>query len=193
MAQAIRGKTLLNFALKLLSILAALFSMTSCKSTGKIVTNPPAKIDQLSSSYEVKRSMGQTPTIVDQEESIARYLIETGDGSREYLVVLSPDSIKGDIVLPLVSKAQAAHLVSSYNDYFDQVLRIQRLIRRGQFTEAKRLISKVNDEQDLSYGVLVLAGTIATLENKPDEAAEHFRMAKSLFPSDKVLEGVLPK
>jgi len=67
------------------------------------------------------------------------------------------------------------------------------LIRRGQFTEAKRLLAKVNDEYDLTYGALVLAGTIATLENKPDEAREHFRMAKSLFPEDSALNGVVPK
>lgn len=170
-----------------------LLSLVGCKSTGKLVTTPPSAIVELSSSYEVKRSLGNTPTPVNQEDSIARYMIESEDGTREYVMILDPDSIKGDIPIPLTSKVRSAALVQTYNDYFDQVLRVQRLIRRGQFTEAKRLLAKVNDEYDLTYGALVLAGTIATLENKPDEAREHFRMAKSLFPEDSVLNGVVPQ
>jgi len=173
-------------------VVMSLAGLSSCKTSGKIITTPPVSVQQLSSTYEPKRSLGVTPTTVDQDDSIARYMFETEAGTREYLMVISPDSIKGDIAIPLAGKAKSAYVVTTYNDYFDQILRVQRLIRRGQFTEAKRLVAKVNDDFDLTYGALVLAGTIATLENRPEEALEHFRMAKSLFPEDTTLDGVMP-
>lgn len=168
--------------------------LQACHTPGTISTSPPAKAVELTSAYDPGRQLGQTPFSLPREDidTVMRYRFETEDESKEYLMLLSPDELEGELKVPLVGRSASATLVTAYNEYFDQILRIHRLILRGQLNEAKRLVAKVNDEYDLTYGSLVLAGNIALLENKGSEAAEHYRMARALFPDEEVVKSIVP-
>ena len=95
--------------------------------------------------------------------------------------------MKGKLEIVPGKAGQINYVLRSYNQYFDELLRTQRLILRGQLAEAKRLIERTNNVYDPTYGTLVLSGLIAALENNPTLASEHFRMAKSLYPDEEAL------
>lgn len=178
----------LNIKALVITVLAA--GSYGCRSTGTIEAARDTMVTQLTPKYEIQRRLGAPPVEVDVEDAVARYLLEGADGTKQFLVVIDPINLNGPVDVDALKSSQGNYVLRSYNQYFDETLRIHRLILRGQFSEAKRLISKTNNDYDLTYGTMILSGLIAVLENDQKLAAEHFRMAKSLYPDDEALKGV---
>jgi hypothetical protein len=164
----------------------------ACRGGGTIESTDPISVTQLNTSYEIQRALGKTPVEVEEDGNTARYLVERDDGTKQYLVLIDPTALKGKLDLQVDSSKQGNPVLYAYNQYFDELMRVHRLVLRGQFAEAKRLIIKTNDDYDLTYGTMILSGLIAVLENDQKLASEHFRMAKSLYPDDETLKDLNP-
>jgi len=179
--------------LRLVLALGLVYLSSACSSSGRLDADPKAEITQLSSKYEVISELGQTPVGIIPEYAVQRYVFESPDTTPEYLIMIFPDEVDGDVKVPLEKASRKKAVISTYSGYIDLLLRSHRMVLKGQFTEAKRLITKLNDEYDLSYGALVLSGNIAALEGRDREAAEHYRMAKMLLTESQELDVILPK
>ncbi len=164
----------------------------ACRGGASIESSDPIVVTQLNTAYEVQRSLGKVPVRIEEEGNTARYLIERAVGEKQFLLIIDPSSIKGKLDLKADQTTKGKEVDNAYNQYFDELMRVHRLVLRGQFAEAKRLIVKTNEEYDLTYGTMVLSGLIAVLENDQKLAGEHFRMAKTLYPDDEALKGIAP-
>ncbi len=176
-----------------------LFSVTlltglcfACRGGGTIDSVDPINVTQLNTSYEIQRTLGKTPVEVEDDGNTARFLIELADGTKQYLVIIDPGTLKGKLDIQVDASKAGNPVLYAFNQYFDELMRVHRLVLRGQFAEAKRLIVKTNNDYDLTYGTMILSGLIAVLENDQKLASEHFRMAKSLYPDDETLKDLNP-
>ena len=161
--------------------------LTGCLSTGKIVTKPDATVLELDEEYSVMAELGKGAVEFESRENLARFgMFKRGPKEGEYLLVLYPNSVKGEIEIDLrggISEVEARSEASEkYSSYFDRLLRAHRLILRGNFVNAKRLIKRIEDDFDAGYGTAVLLGNMALLQGDLDEAAKHFRVAHELRP-----------
>ena len=164
---------------------------SACRTTGTINTAQPVQIYKLTPSYELQKSLGKPPVSLDQDDSIGRYKLEYEHAIPQYLLVVDPESVSGVLEIPSNTTDKSKSLVNNYNQYFDEILRIHRLILRGQLTEAVRLLNKLNEIFDLTYGSMILSGVIALLEKKDAMASEYFTMAQALYPDDQTIKNVI--
>jgi hypothetical protein len=157
----------------------------ACSSAGTITTQGDVMVNLLDESYSPLEALGKAPVQVPTTQSVARLKLTAKDRGSEYVVIVYPDEMKGDLPFNIgTAKAVVAddNNATASKEYLEMLLRTHRLILRRRLTEANRLLAKMNDRYDLTYGSQILAGNIALLEGKLSEAQEHYQLARSLFP-----------
>jgi len=167
----------------------ALIIFCACSTDGSIISTPSSDVLVLSPTYSVLENRGKTPIQIESRENLARFQLNRAGQPPEFLLVLYPEKVSGEIILKL--KDQAKGVVSgNQNRYFDQLLRSHRLLLRGDLARAKEIIRRTEDRYGSGYGTLVLLANIAIIEGNNQEAASFLERSKLLVPNSAGLNGL---
>jgi hypothetical protein len=140
----------------------------------------------LDEDYRIVEELGVAPVKVEGRENLQRYAMTKTDGTSDYVLVLYPKELNGKLSLDLRSSPIMQYRSESaalYSRYFDRLLRAHRLVLKGDFVNAKRLIQRIESDFDAGFGTAVLLGNIALLSGDLEEANKHFKVANELRPN----------
>jgi len=184
----------------LTKILALSGFVWGCATKGILDTNPKADVARLNGDYQIVENLGATPATIsdgnllpmvgDTSGNIMRLGIRRPGLSEEFALVFFPAKVDGTITLTLAEAGDANVISSIYNEYFEQMLRVHRLILRGDIREAKRLNALLVERYDTTWGSLVMEALLLMLDGKGREAHERFALARRLLPGDTSLAGI---
>jgi len=170
------------------SLLLAVSSLSGCQTAGQITAQKGVSFTELSPSYAEQRPIGEAPFVVEKRSRVLRLAARDDAGNVGYLIVLDTEALDGDLPFAMPGIDRIGEVAFAYGEYLDRVLRVQRLIRRGEFQEAKRVLARLNEEYEVTPATAILNGIVAVFENNMAVAREHFRIAKLLHPSDPQLK-----
>lgn len=135
----------------------------------------------LTPDYTILENRGLGPVKIESKGNLGRYEIFRKDKPPEYLLVLFPDQVDGEISVKLNDKDSATE-GSVLGKYFDQLLRAHRYLLQGRLEEAKSLLKQIESQFDTGYGIAILGANIAVLEGDTKKAADLMEFAKGLQP-----------
>lgn len=176
------------------------FTVVSCSSTPATLTSDPiSDVAKLNEKYQLVARVGSMPVTLDGRDSVVRYSLKPKGKRAIFLVIISPQSAKGEIKIPVVDANKKngkntddvsllgySESAVEYNEYIDLMLRAQRQILRGQIAKAKESLGYAQMKYDESYASLVLKGTIALVKGDSYLAAQLFKAADRLFSKGNV-------
>lgn len=147
---------------------------------------------ELNPDYSVGANKGPGPVEIETQNNLERFEFSVADRPPEYLLVLFPNKLDGELKVPL-SKVSKASEPSIFGTYFDLLLRAHRMLLSGDLVGAEDLIQRIEDTYDEGYGTAVLKANLAVVRGKPKEAARHFEIANQLLPGNNPLSNLVPK
>jgi hypothetical protein len=164
----------------------------SCATKGTITAEPKSEILLLNGSYGVVEKLGETPVPLTSEANVARFLLNRKNQFPEYLIVMYPKQVDGQLILKTSTSEARSNIISAYRIYLELLLRGHRHLMRGEISQAKEVLAVVNSQFDATFGGLYLTGVIALLEGNVQDARRQIQLAKSLFPDATELQEIVP-
>ena len=167
---------------KLFVTLALLGGLSACANEAKITSTGEAQIVRLDERFSTLARLGNLPIPLDPESVLLdRYAVYPASQAPFYFVVVLPKEADGEIVVPQPER-EAVESATRYNPYLDELLAIHRTLLRGDLTETKNMLDRLDLEFKPTYGSLLLRANVAHLEGRLYDAQRNYKRAKTLHP-----------
>lgn len=175
---------------KLKIISSILFSLIGCRTSGVLDAKTPATVFTLNPELKMTAHLGRLPLPIEGDAPIERYAIQAGGGPTEYLMIVSPKKVDGNLTFPFSQKSSTSDSALLYHSYLDQLLRSHRMLLRGELTQALVALNELDERYQPSFGSLILRGNIHYIQGNGDEAQKYFQLARRIYPDAKSLEAL---
>lgn len=178
---------------KISVLLLVIIPVLSCSTKGTVNSDPPAEVARLNANFATAEQLGSTPFRLMEEGNVGRYSLARKGRFPEYLILMYPQKLDGDLILKTENKGGQSNVTSAYRQYLDMLLRGHRHLIRGELAESKAILKVLQDNYDTTFGGLYLSGIIAMVEGDLSKAKREIQFAKSLYPGAKELQELEPK
>jgi len=168
----------------LLLVISVLFCF-ACSSTSALKSDPDTKIFELSNQYVQEKELGSPPYELPKDKSNLRLSLTRKDTPDEIAIILFPGKADGDIEIKLREQKTTIIESSVYKAYFDEILKIQRLLFRDELKDANVLIEELRKNYGESYAYFVLKGILLGRIGKTEQAQYFLRIAAEYNPDSK--------
>lgn len=154
-------------------------------------SNVAAKASRLDREFKIIQRGVNLPQQIKEEDAVARYSLTAKGYPPEYLLVIDPSKVEEDIEIQFKEITGEIASVPKYHKYIDQLLNAHRLLLRGNIFDAKQILDELKREYSVTYGYLVLQGTVYLIEGDAKTASNYFKRAQALNPGSQALSSLL--
>ena len=160
-----------------------LLGCSSLNNSGFLKSSLPAKINIYNDQFITVGRLGDIPVEINSPSQVERYGLISQGRPTEYLIMLQPNKVRGDVVIPIESVPQWIESLDDYREYIDQILEAHRRFLNGQVYEAETIISELVKRYNHGFGTTVISGNIALLRGQYERAREFYDLAQKLKPN----------
>ena len=160
----------------------------SCSSTSNLETNAKVTVFELSNQYVKIKDLGPTPLELPKDQTSLRLSLSRENSPDEVAFILFPGKADGNIEIKL--KEQKATIIESdiYQSYFDEILRIQRMIFRNDLKVAEDAIKRLESQYGETFSYYLLKGLNLGRMGKAREAKKYLQIAAGYNPNSEELK-----
>ena len=174
-----------------LFIILLMIQASCATKSGTLNLEKEGRVTRLDENFGTLARLGKTPIPVPKFEMVARYALKTSGRPTEFLMVVEPYLVNGEIRLPTISSNQYIESASQNHQYFDLLLRAQRQIAKGDYEGPTNILEKLDELYDVTFGTYLLSAKIAVIRGNMIRAHELYQKAFDLYQDSEQLKKIL--
>lgn len=164
---------------------------TSCSSTSTLISDPDAKIYELSDQYVKNNDLGSPPYELPKDRNSIRLTLSRPNTPDEIAYLLFPGKADGDIEIKLRGPKSSTIEIGMGQGYFDEVLRIQRMLFRNELNKVQAAIDNLERTFGETFSYYVLKGIYLGRIGKQKESQRYLLIAAGYNPGSEELSKYL--